>query len=381
MRHSPYLLDVVGISTDVRMHASFNEAPEAYAAAIGISVLDIRNGTKKRREDELPYFTIDLLSYGAVHFYAERVGHGGYRVKTLTLNPSRILYGYNGRPLSTLDLQLAFSIAMEAMAPLLADAGDAIHLIPGLAPKGHAKAYWNLLELPFNLSDPDRELLNVLRNCRHPRIRSKPMPVEGESYRLGKRASKLSVKFYYKDIEMRKLVEKFNAMEPQPLMRIEVTLKGPALCGFMAGEGNIEVINGTRRLVRFAAADTVRAHRAIVSELAGCYQPAPAVIDQSKDKVGRFIARASSFTGTPVDELIALYLEEGGESKNTRTRIRKAALARLAQISPFSMEQMIGEDLYNSQPEVVIPLLDASTAALRETDIHPLVRTAYGPRP
>ena len=380
MKHYPYLLDVIGISTKVLMSPGFTEDPEAYAGLLGISALDVKKGTKRHRDEEQPYLTIDLLGYGSIRIYAERC-HDGYRIKTITLNPSSILYGYNGRPLSTLDLQTAFSVAIDAMAPLLADPDDIIHLIPGIAPKCRAVAYWNMLELPCNLSDPNRGLLAVLKNCRHPGIKLKPMPVEGESYRLGKRSCQLCIKFYYKDFEMRKLVDKFTAPEPQPVMRVEATLKGAALAEQMGSEGNFAMINGTSRLVRFSAADTVRAHRAVVSQLKGCYQPVSVEVDQGKDKVGRFIARASSFTGTAVDDLIDLYVEECADGKNTKTRIRQAALARLAQLSPFSMEQLFCEELYNSQPEVIIPLLDATTADRRETAIHPLVSAAYGTRP
>ena len=48
MKHYPYLLDVIGISTKVLMSPGFTEDPEAYAGLLGISALDVKKGTKRQ---------------------------------------------------------------------------------------------------------------------------------------------------------------------------------------------------------------------------------------------------------------------------------------------------------------------------------------------
>lgn len=377
-RYQPVLIDAAGITTNVRSSNAFTADPENTIKSLGLPLLEIKHGSKRRAGVLVSYLTIDLATYGGVRVYLEKL-KGAYYIRTLDINPSKLLFGYNGIVLHTAELVVALTLVKDILAPLLADEADAIHLIPGLAPMGQHRAFWNRVELPMNIADPEERLLDFFKNSRHPSIRKRALGCEGESYKIGGRSTEMSINFYYKHIEMAKSLDKYNVWNSESVLRVEVTLKGKRLRELLGqSEGNCAAINGTSRLVRFRAADTVVAHHSVVSRLEGCfYHDKEAGSSNSKDKMGRFIARVTAMSGLSVDELIATYLEESGDTKNKKSRVRRSALERLSELSPITIGDFFAVSMYCDQPEIRIPPLDAICAARRDTQADPRISTAY----
>lgn len=99
--------------------------------------------------------------------------------------------------------------------------------------------------------------------------------------------------------------------EDRDILRLEARMKGAKLVHYFGNGDNVEVIDGTERLVWFFPQDLVRGHRTCFSELHGVFLPA----EQPKNEhprlsaLGRMIADVAITSGATVVRIGALHLQ------------------------------------------------------------------------
>jgi hypothetical protein len=375
----PFPADKCVITTDVAIKPALLESPDETAHSLGIDWFNVSlRGTKKHRDGLGHSCVVQLHRYDALKLFCARSAEGRWTIRTITLNPGKILSGHNGLALDENEFIHAMSIATRLLRPVLVKPGDHVHLIPGVHPAG--EAYWSKLELPLNLHDPEGALWSALRNARYPLMT--PRPTSKDSMMIGNAGSALSIAIYCKDKEMEKLCRQYKEEYANRILRVEVRLKGERLLSHLrARPGNVAEIRRKPRLVRFCGSDLVAAHQMIVRELQGCYPCRDAAVTRPMDeKTGRMMGIMAAVMETPLDEILRIYRERFQPSDGTFYRLRRAAMDELALFNPLSPERVFSQKAYQYQPEISIRALENADllAELRATtEPDPLIANAY----
>jgi hypothetical protein len=374
----PLPLDKCGITTNVQINTDLITDTEATAERLGIRWYDISQGSAKRHgEEKAGTRLIQLHRYEAVRMFCTRTPDTSeWFIKSITLNPAKILYGHNGRCVGLGQFCQALTIARELIRPVLLNPADSIHIIPGVDPEG--LAYWNMLELRLDLYDFEGRLWHAMRNARCPGVNVAPVRHGEESLKHGNKRCQLALSVYHKDKEMQDLCKKFD-VTPTPVLRVEVILKGDKLVEELGKPGNTAVINGRSRVVRFCGADLVRVHQKVVHALKGCNESRHAdAKPPMNDKMGRMIGMLSTVDNTSLEDALAMYKERFLPSDVTYRRNRAAALDEHAATIPFSPSEVFSQHAYLYQAGICFPQLEQGLYNLRdEFEIDEAIAMAY----
>ena len=113
-----------------------------------------------------------------------------WMLRKIEANIAVLLHGGNGGIIDDYELQQGLSHIIELLTPLLENPKDDIHLVPGLAT--NPIAFWQMVEIPFNIFDPDGHIEHVFMNPRHPGIKKSALRCDGESVKLGHKKRSLA---------------------------------------------------------------------------------------------------------------------------------------------------------------------------------------------
>lgn len=329
---------------------------------------------------------ITLGRFKVITLYAAKLDC--WRVESIRINPGKIVHGHNGRILTMPDFHRALSIAIELVKPLLANADDWRHVLPGIADRN--RAYWRSLEIPFHIPDVDGRILKALHNAKHPSINSEPaFSKESETVTFSNSDRSLVIIGYRKDIEMKNRLPRFIDPAQCPIVRIEVRIKGQKLAALMPN-ATWSTIAGKRQLVRFGTDDLRHAFLRVVRQLKGFYSrvPSPSSKDDNDQRLGRMMGMVAADSGLSIDRMLDYYVRRflshkaAGTVRNTKCRLRKAARDEMSLLSPINFADIFSDDAWNHQPNLTALQLERK-AVDRHEHIHtsPLVAAAYGRNP
>jgi hypothetical protein len=193
------------------------------------------------------------------------------------------------------------------------------------------------------------------------------------------------VRIYRKDIEMVKKHRRKRVTNPQPVLRIEVRLKGDKLAQYVRG-GTWKVIEGTSRLVSFRPADLKPPFMEVVTRFDGCFARVPSTDGADpKERLGRMMGWIATQTGLSVEEQFEYYQKRFlvgsavGSVRNAKSTLRILARDEQSLLSPVKLEELFSKAAWLSQPVIEVPELEAMTRARhRGIGINPLVADVYG---
>ena len=354
-----------------------------------------RNDAKPMREDSstnsklpirynpvIPTCEIFIRSFQGIKLHAERDPLLGWYIYQITFNPGGVCHGHNGRVINEDHFIHACSYLIESVAPLLVNFDHGIHLVPGLVP--HGRASWKSLEIPFHILDPNGWILRAFTNAKHKDINLDPVyKCNKQSIAFANSTNDLVIRVYRKDLELRKK-QRGQVTNDDPVLRIEVQLSGAKLKKYL-NSGVWELMDGESRLINFRGDDLRSAHHAVMSEFSGALSIPPSVVGQKDNKIGRMMGYVASKTDLSLRDQLSYYNERflGGNSpasvRNTMSILGIAARKELSLQSTVSLSELISDEAWNDQPDVVCSKLEAMLSnSQQDVAIHPIVKAIYG---
>jgi hypothetical protein len=276
-------------------------------------------------------------------------------VYQIDINPGKILWGHNGRPLQD-DRELCFAlmVARHALRGILLDPSQASHLIPGLVDR--STSHWHKIEIAMNLRDPGHVVLDLMERMRTPRIRSKALYFDHTTCLKG---TAVEMKAYDKLEHMKdKHKNKKGDLEvgDDPVTRLELVLKKEkaAHFDFLPEEERprIKMIRGKPRLGGFNLDHLKAAHRDYFSDLKGIYHASRGEEDKNNAGFGALLAAIALRWDIPVPEILDLYLTVGKRSSigSMRDDIERFT----SQSSVVTAEELLSDEAYSNQPIVTV---------------------------
>ena len=371
------LLDRCIISTEFEVMPEVVTDRVAYNQNHGTDILD--NDPRTRQCDGHDQKTQKLAfgSYGGIVVFTKQTTNGRWFADNIHFNPRHVIYRHNGHRLSVDDYTIALTILREQVAKIQTKPGDSIHIVPGVHPR--SKAFWSMLEITADLSDPDGQLEErVFKNPHYPNMK------EGFRYRngmvqIGSSDGPFKVKFYRKDKQMTKLLRKYRIAGAPRIFRVEVAMSQHKLLEHLGSAINTKSIGGKDRLVRFSPVDLIECHRNIMNRLQGCFKVFDGGDLKGKvSKTGRFMALVAEYYNISLGELFDLYETEVGCSKETKGRQRRAANLMMTKISPLNVDEVFSDAAYQQQPSIAIPGLEATVAYRQHVMSNLDIEMTYG---
>lgn len=338
-------------------------------------------------DPRIPTRVIHVDGFGVVKLHADKFPGQGWNVHTIDFNPGMLYNGHNGHILTAEEFLLGLSILLEVVTPLLQSREDWMHIVPGLHPE--CRASWDAVEIPFHVIDEDGVILRAFPHAKHRDIHLPPLySCKDQSISFTNSEGDLMVRIYRKDIEMVKKHRRKYVTNPQPVLRIEVRLKGDKLAHYLRG-GTWKVLAGTSRLVSFRPADLKPPFMEVMTRFDGCFARVPSTDGaDSNDRLGRMMGWVATQTGLSVEDQFDYYQKRFlvgsavGSARNAKSMLRKAARDEQSLLSPVQLEELFSEVAWLSQPVIDVPELEAMTRARhRGIGINPLVADVYGPIP
>lgn len=368
-------VDHLAFETDLLVDPSLVENPAAFLQKVGLEFNDIDLKPALKRRPVSLY--LDLLRKGTVKVKIVEVAPGAFVLRLVRFNPGKLFHHHNGRVLESREAIEAFGILREVVEPLLKNPSDAARLIPGCHPD--SPSFWTVVEIVMHLHDPDEAILLALRNIRHPSIRKKASPFEGESLTLGTHRSDIMINAYRKDLQMTEL-RRFAVADFPKVVRIEITLKKGKLLDYLGKVENTRRIGGELRLVSFTGTDLLDAHKTVMDQLQGL---SPVTVDDSlplDNKLARFIGILSLRSGESVVALLDSYDHRFKPGAETLGRMRRFALDEISR-HPGVVPDLFSSANYENQPCLVVPKLEEPAYLQRvgPAVLKDIVKT-YGPR-
>jgi hypothetical protein len=174
---------VFTISTSILLDPEFVDNPRLFAGIRGITVEDeFMAETTFRRNDERPNDVkeereraqIHLLRPNAIRLKVSGSGKS-FRINTIRVDPSLLIYGVECHPLVEGDLARSLSVLHSIIQPLLANPEDGCHIVPGIA-TGEPIARWQSFQFRTLLPRVD---IRTLHHLSHPMTG----PAEGADHR------------------------------------------------------------------------------------------------------------------------------------------------------------------------------------------------------
>lgn len=337
-----------------------------------------------RYDPRIPTRVIKLEGFDVVTLHAKECPVRGWQIKKIRFNPGNLYNGHNGQILSELEFQMALTILIQVLTPLLHDPEDWIHIVPGLDDK--SRAWWQSIEIPFHVLDEEGVILKAFSKAKHRDIHLDPLYYRSaESTAFKSSNENLMIRIYRKDIQMAKKHGRFILDLPQAVLRIEVRLKGNKLRKYLR-DGVWDAPEEISKLVSFNA-DALRvAHGRVMSEFKGCFTRTPAGdVETSNDRIGRMMGWVASECGLAVDDQWSYFVRRflSGNTvesnRNAKSRLLRAARDELSLLSPIKLEELFSESAWQNQSVIEIAELETMTRARYDgLNINPLVAKVYG---
>lgn len=339
---------------------------------------------KSRTESHHQKYLITCGPAEAIRIRVTRNRDGELTMTDLEFNLSKLLFGHNGYCLDE-DLFLrAMTLLLQYIKELVAEPEDALRVIPGLVPR--SEAYFQLMEILFQVTDPDGALFETFRNASHP-CSSKRLTSVDESIRIGNKRSKTAVSIYRKTKQMIDLYGDDLVTTDNEILRIELILKADHLAKAFTTEGATTTpcidVGMSKRLAGFRFDKLAMIHRIEMLRLRGV-SPRPDT-DTKYDMTGCFLAVAHHQMESPgcmgLMELIDLYEARTNSKKDKVGRVRRAALWQREQLNgaALTLSEFFSEEAYKKMPSVRIPDKEKFLSSSRlESVIHPRIREIYG---
>jgi len=370
-------LDRFGISTAIPLNPQVVSDTAGFRLRTGVPIRKIQPSKAFAKNTEYPAANVFLADYKGLRLFIDHRGYEPWTLRKIEGNFVTLFHGSNGLILTENELLLGLSLLIDLLTPMLASEGDLIHLVPGLTVE--TRAFWSLAEIPFQILDPDGRYQHAFLNPRHPEIKKAAIRCDGESVHLGGPNAEMSIDFYRKDLEMKKILRKHETPTPAEILRIEVTLTGKPLLKYLGQPGHTRMIREKQRLVLIGGPTLINAHRAVLTQIEGCCQSNLHDDEAPRDCIpGRLMAHVSNHTSLPISDMLSICEERFKLSTNTLGRYRIAALDEFARLSPFNVEDVFALENYQRQPGISIPELERMSHERREyTTIHPLVAKTY----
>jgi hypothetical protein len=323
------------------------------------------NDAKKTEKAMYPVYhsSFDLFADGALRVYTrsaecEETNRSEQFIYRIELNLRKILWGHNGRTIADgEDLCHALLIVRHALKHLLIRDNEASLLIPGVS--GNETSYWQSMELAMDVWDHCLAIRRRLEWMRSPSVRRKQKFYKHTSLLDGK---ELDLKVYDKLEQMRDRHnvpnKKIKIIGDDPITRLEVALRRDKLTDFQKLDPDMipamTKIAGRNRLTGFKW-DQMRAiHRFYFSNLRAVYHVAAkkgAPTEHSYAAVLAAITREHDIHPQAIYDLLVAY---SGKPSDTCREIRRKMEWHIGQASELSAEDLLSDEAYRNQPEVVI---------------------------
>lgn len=222
------------------------------------------------------------------------------------------------------------------------------------------------MELALDVWDPDLVIRRRLEWMRSPSVRRKQVFYKHTSLLDGK---ELDLKVYDKLEQMRDRhsmpKKKVKIVGDDPITRLEVALKRDKLTDCKKKRGQkiefdsnmipaMTEIEGKKRLTGFTWEQMKAIHRFYFSNLKAVYHVAAKKGDPSEHSyaaVFAAIAREHDIHPQAIYELVTAY---SGKPDDTCRNIRRQMEWHLGQASELSAEELLSDEVYRNQPEVVV---------------------------
>ena len=384
-------VDKTTIKSHLRIHPDLFANPNDFISRRDLKARSSKP-TRGRRSRNL---TLKILNYRGIEAKLSKVDGNPLTDVTIHFNPGVCLYGHNGSVLPLREFLDALGLLRKNLTPILLEPDDWVDLIPGLRLGG--VAYWDYLEVPFHVADPEGTLLGAFRNARRPRSQIGARHWEN-SISFGGQNSDLKIGIYRKAVEMvsRGRLSRDQVSEYQQVLRFEVRLKGGKLTHYLGNERNVERIDAVPRLVRFYPNELVDGLRRCLSAFQGVYKSSDArPTVQPKEQVGplgKLLARIAMDPRCPktFHELLEswrFYMGAHCTTRQSRRRlsgrfcgVRDAGMVELSRRSSLASEELFSDDAFRAQQGIGSP--EEEKKVSHETGdlmVHPLIYRAYQP--
>ena len=315
----------------------------------------------KKYNPTTPTKQIFIDGYSGISLQARRDPVLGWTCYGITFNPSKVIYGHNGRLIDEEQFSRAASVLDNSVFPLLKDPDDWVHIMPGQTE--HSRAWWKTVEIPFHTRDPDGAILSAFFRGKHPEINSQPLGKQCESCTFKSANGELVIRIYRKDIELRKKLKR-QVSNDQPVLRIEVQLSGSKLEQYLPN-ATWKIIDGKRRLVSFRAKDLIAAFNDVISKFSGVYTRVPTGCKEHDNKLARHMKWVEFMAGLPLKDQIDHHVQRhlSGNTPasvvNTRSTFGIAARKEAALMSKVSLTDLFSYEAWCHQPVMCCDELEA----------------------
>lgn len=349
-------LHTLKITTNLRLHSGFSEAPLRFARQHDVDLVDEvfpETSFKKDPDSEDPYnedktvkvkANIHLVQHGAIRLFTERDDDCDW-IRSIEMNPSLLLHGAKRHPLTHADVLMSLDVLRTAVAPLLAEPLDAHHIIPGLVGEGESIAFYSAIESEIRIP-------GILLPCLHRLSHPMTGPAEGMTktrIQLGNNSDDCVIRFTNAKWE----TSGPSGTQTVQGIRVKLILRKSALPTAFGEFGTTALVNNTECLIAFPGSSVARVHQMIMSGLEGTYLPVPAEWrDKTQGKLvtcAKAIALISQLTTIPVEELRRLDEQLRDPSDSTRKRLNKDVMVEASRFTPVPVSTLFESAAYAAQ--------------------------------
>ena len=319
---------------------------------------------------------IDVFEDGALRVHTVRHDDSGTRAKeehvghlidSIHFNAAKILYGHNGRVITTpRELCVSLMYLQTALSHILEDPEQSRSLIPGLNDRS---SYWQSLEIPMNLDDPGKRIFRQMGNMRSPGIRGNS--AVRESNTVYQRGTNFVIKAYDKVAEMKSKSGKRNLLpDKENITRLEVELKSGSLRHAVGpdNEEPQEVAEETGRGASFALFDrTFRLtgfnigylkyrHRMAFENIRAVFWDGKSTQNQGDATNAAFwqrlVGRLCVIKDIEFSEVFDLMKETGGRGPTALRDARRIIEKEIAGAGKLVAKDLLSDANYSQQPAV-----------------------------
>ena len=234
---------------------------------------------------------------------------------SLAWNPPRILYGANSTVITT-NRELALAHA-RLHALLSIELGESIvdRLVPGYSPD--CRVFIQTVEIPVQLKDNGRKLLDRISQVAHPSIRKKAFHVKGQSIKLP--GTKVSFQIYDKSLES----GSGCLDDHDKIVRYEVKLHRDKFAKYFPSN-----VKEGERVLAFDVDSLYEAFRNFTKELTGYFKVSG---QTSVSKPAAFIVEVHRQFGLAIEALIDLYRISSGNTEETMRGVVRGVRSHMEQ--------------------------------------------------
>jgi hypothetical protein len=305
-------------------------------------------------------------------------------IDKIHLNPSKILWGHNGRLIrSDQELALALTVVRHILTGVIEEPKQATRLIPGLSARG--TSYWESIEVAMNLRDPDGAVWAQMQGMRTRKIRKNAHYYENTVCLKG---TGLELKCYDKTAHL-KGKKRGRVLDDcdDRVTRLEVVLKNIKTTDFrfmpQSERPSVKTIEASKRLAAFNLDQLKAVHRYYFSDLKAVYHAATKDGDKNNAGFGAVLAAIAQKWDIPVPEMLEVYRQTARKSESASRAMRGEIERFLAESSVITAEELLSDEAYLSQPAVVVEGVTGCEFYARRHDLlyaDPDILACYSPK-